>query len=119
MSMKNYKLAKRHRKKDMSYANQRLPSHIRCWLKELGWKMPRERSYGAYAERRGRYLRILFAPQPAIRLIQICDGDFDRWANSVGAQIGIPQWPKTKIRLKQIIETLKTIHILGLQKHIL
>jgi hypothetical protein len=66
-------------------------SRLRHWMKAEGYKFRWDRRYGFVSVRRrdlpGRQFRILLH----LDLFQICDGNFDRWANSTGAQVRIPR----------------------------
>ena len=84
-----------------------LPKQWKHWLRVNGFKWSkrlRGRSYSYwYPTRNGRRYRVTCLLDPVkrtpldhrcktggIRMFQICDGDMDRWANSVGAEILLP-----------------------------
>ena len=84
-----------------------LPKQWKHWLRVNGFKWSkrlRGRSYNYwYPTKDGRKYRVTCLLDPVtlmplnsgnkaggIRMFQICDGKFDRWANSVGAEVLLP-----------------------------
>lgn len=73
----------------------RLPKTMPHWFREFGITFDAGTGHG-YARRRelkigcGEPLR-RFRALPNLGLLQICDGYFDRWANSVGAEVPLPK----------------------------
>ena len=104
MGMREFKLWLRQQKRDPEQCYQRVPSHVKQWLNELGWRIGRTR-HDYVAVKGDRQLRVLYHLNP-VRL-QICDGDFDRWANSVGAEVELAGWPTSKAGLRTLIRQLK------------
>jgi hypothetical protein len=68
-----------------------LPKQLSHWLSEYGfvrdgWK--KSRGGASFKNpKTGRRMRINMFYQ-----LQICDGDFDRWANSVGHSVDLPRY---------------------------
>lgn len=85
----------------------RLPKQIEHWFELFGVKF--DARYGTgYSTRKTnlvgcakpyRHFRVL----RHLGIMQICDGYFDRWANSVGAEVTIP---KTEAEFRQAMATL-------------
>jgi len=63
------------------------PKQWKYWLRSNGFKWRYcDRKWGKYYPHRdGRNYRLTHS-----RMFQIDDGDFDRWGNSVGAEIPMP-----------------------------
>ena len=68
----------------------RLPKQFTHWAKEFGFVRSgfrKSRRTFSYENRRtGRRLRVNCHAE-----LQVCDGDFDRWANSVGGSTSMPK----------------------------
>jgi hypothetical protein len=73
----------------------RLPKSMTHWFREFGITFDRHAGTG-YGVRKSlkigcgepvRHFRAL----PHLGLLQVCDGYFDRWANSVGAETALPK----------------------------
>ncbi len=71
------------------------PKNLKHWFSEFGIHFDEE-SFTGRSYRRAhlancvepiRHFRVL----PQIGLLQICNGNFDRWANSVGAEVSLPK----------------------------
>jgi len=103
----------------MNDSVQRLPRSMRHWFERVG--IYQSKAYGLHrtwrrghgyliaATRKARFVegtrdRVRhFRVLPQSDLMQICDGYFDRWANSVGASVPVPQ---TEVEFKAALETL-------------
>ena len=102
----------------MTELNLKIPKQMRHWFNRAGIYQPK--NYGGY---RGWYRNnFLFAETkkkvftdktrdgernfrvlPHLDRMDICDGYFDRWANSTGASVPMP---KTEAEFKQALITL-------------
>jgi len=73
------------------------------WMKNLGMDITCDQS--AYATWGGRQFRVLLHPQSDYihDTFQVCDGDFDRWANSVGFEI--TPCPRTEREFRAVAAT--------------
>lgn len=94
----------------------RLPKQFKHWLNRAGiyshaggkhylrrgyfYASSRQKVHTAGCREQRRYFRVL----SHLDRMDICDGDFDRWANSMGASIS--PIPRTKAEFKMAIETL-------------
>lgn len=95
-----------------------MPKSLRHWAEKHGFYQRKGfgiyrswRRYGTFMARstkprfvdgtrdRVRYIRVL----PHIDRMDICDGFYDRWANSLGASVPMP---KTEAEFAQALETL-------------
>lgn len=103
----------------MTDETKRLPRSMRHWFEKAG--IYQDKAYGLHRRwRRGQgYLiagtnkrRFIEGTRDGVRhfrvlahcdLMQICDGYFDRWANSVGASVPVPQ---TEAEFVVSLETL-------------
>ena len=83
-----------------------IKSNMRYWLECAGFRTNRYKKRYCYTAQRDtdhRCIRVLYH----LNLIQICDGEMDRWANSVGAESSIPKTHKefnstiTKLLLRE------------------
>jgi len=94
--------------------SRRAPKQLRHWAEQHGFYMVRFRraawrDYPIARTRKRRftdgtrdgvrYFRVL----PHLDRMDICDGYFDRWANSLGASV---QMPKTEAEFEAAVETL-------------
>jgi hypothetical protein len=103
----NPRIALRYGSRDNVDETARLPKTMVHWFREHGIKFHAESGVG-YGTRKSlvegcgtsvRHFRAL----PHLGLIQICDGYFDRWANSVGTETSLP---KTRAEFATAIEHL-------------
>ena len=88
----------------------RLPKTMPHWFSDYGINFELDSGTG-YGRRKNllqgcgspvRYFRAL----PHLGLLQICDGYFDRWANSVGAETTLP---KTRAEFKVALDYLLSV----------
>lgn len=91
----NLRIQVRYGSRDAVDEDARLPKTMAHWFREYGVAFDPHSGTG-YGVRRTlktgcgspvRYFRAL----PHLGLLQICDGYFDRWANSVGAETSLPK----------------------------
>ncbi len=81
--------------RDVPLESAALPKQIKHWFAEFGIRFDpasgtgygRRRSLTEGCSERYRHFRAL----PHCGILQICDGDLDRWANSVGAEVELPK----------------------------
>jgi hypothetical protein len=101
------KLLEKRLPKQMRHWCEQAGLHARGWQKARNWR----RENVIYASGRRailiagcrdaeRFVRIL----PHLDRMDICDGDFDRWANSMGASIS--PIPRTEAAFNEAIKTL-------------
>lgn len=90
------------------------PKQMRHWMEANGFRLLRYkkrnwRECPIAITRKPRFCEETVEPHRLIRvlphlgLMQICDGNFDRWANSVGAEI---EMPKTKAQFETALGLL-------------
>lgn len=97
----------------------RIPKSFRYWFRIA--RIKEWRRYGLHRRNMSKYNyldgfsrdprfaagtvdgRRVFRVLPHVNLMEICDGDFDRWANSVGASVPMP---RTEAEFHSSIETL-------------
>lgn len=99
---------------DSEIENPTLPKTMTHWFSEFGIYFDPEsgvgwthkRSFTAQCLNFTRKFRVL----PHIGVMQICDGNFDRWANSVGAEVPLP---KTRAEFCAAIEILNSSAVLN------
>lgn len=91
----NLRFPVRYGSRDKGDEDARLPKTMGHWFSEFGVRFDPLSGTG-YGVRRDlklgcgspiRYFRAL----PHLGVLQICDGYFDRWANSVGAETSLPK----------------------------
>lgn len=95
-----------------------MPKSMRHWMEKAGIRLDHHRGWhrrwrtdGCFIgeSRKPRFVmrtaekRRVFRVLPHVELMQICDGYFDRWANSVGASV---RMPRTQTEFDQAIERL-------------
>ena len=103
----------------MENSNARVPKSFRYWFRLARIKQWRE--FGLHRREMTKYHHLVgysraprfaagtvdgrrhFRVLPHCDLMEICDGNFDRWANSVGAEVPMP---KTEAEFHAAIETL-------------
>jgi len=92
----------------------RAPKQMRHWIEVNGfrlrrWKKRSWRDYPMAITRKSRFCQGTREQHRMIRVIpelnrmDICDGDFDRWANSMGASVPMP---KTKAEFEAALVQL-------------
>lgn len=83
------------------------PKSLKHWFEQSGFRMTyiyrKWRQYPmGYSKKLDRHIRVL----PHLNVMQICDGNFDRWANSVGGEIAMPTTHQEfKNALRILLET--------------
>lgn len=97
-------ISKRQQTKDYPNKLCRIPSHIRNFLKELGWKVDR----GVTEEIAKGNKRILIVKRPWGIEFQFAIGPNAEWPKGIGAMSTIPNFNIGKQQLKDIIAYLKT-----------
>ena len=85
----------------------RIPSHIKNFLKELGWNIKRGMCEEAF---KGNH-NILIMKRPWGVEFQYAIGNEIEWPKYIGAMATIPNFNITKKQLKDIITNLKTMRI--------
>ncbi len=106
----NLRTEPRYGSRDSVDENARLPKTMPHWFREHGIKFDANigAGYGTRTNHRlgcGSPVRH-FRALPHLGVLQICDGYFDRWANSVGAETALP---KTRAEFTVAIKYLLSV----------
>lgn len=98
--------------RDNPIENCSLPKQIEHWFREYGVKFDARHGTG-YSNRKDMLEGCAetyrcFRALARVGLLQICDGYFDKWGNSVGAEVELPKTrDEFRLAMRTLLETSK------------